>query len=93
MEINKILTSSSQPNTVVEKFFVTFRSPKTEVEEKQRKLIEVFKTYNTGLKDNLERCRRMLAKRDSEYEKLAAKLKEMEVRLAERDSKCGVEAR
>lgn len=29
VEINKILTFSSQFNTVVERFFVTIRSPKT----------------------------------------------------------------
>lgn len=85
VEINKILTFSSQFNTVVEKFFVTIRSPKTEVEEKQKKLIDVFKNYNGELKDALEKSKRITAKKDGEIKKLTGDIRELEIKLKERE--------
>ena len=70
VEIHRLNNFSPQFNTEMERFMVTIKSPKTEMEEKQKRLIEVLKLYNAELKDRLDKVKGAYAKKEQECKTL-----------------------
>lgn len=69
---------------MVENFLVTIQNPRTQVEEKQRRVIEVLKRYNAEMKETLDKYHVVINGRDAEYRRVKAQLRDIAVKFNEK---------